>query len=175
METASARPPRRSQVARGLAVALGVTVLGLVLLGLGAAVDARPLAIAHLSHRLGRPVHVDGDLAVRPGLQGLTVRFTRLRVDQAAWAGPGPMVAVDRGVVKLPWTALFGDVKLQDVELDGLRLRLRRDAQGRANWSGAAGGGPAPPAPRGAPGGGVPPAGQRVGCGRTRRRFLPGR
>ena len=74
-------------------------------------------------------------MAFRPGLYGLTIRFTRLHVDQAAWAGPGPVVSVGQGMVELPWTALLGDVRLRQVQLDGLKLVLRRDARGRVNWS----------------------------------------
>ena len=120
---------------RGLAVVVGVAILGLALLGLGAVLGARSFAVAQLSHRIGRPAHVDGEMTFRPGLHGLTVRFTRLHVEQAAWAGTGPVVFVDQGVMKLPWTALFGDVRLQEVQLDGLKLVLRRDAKGRVNWS----------------------------------------
>ena len=118
-----------------MALVAGVAVLGLTLLGLGAALGARSFAIAQLSHRIGRPVHVDGEMTFRPGLQGLTVRFERLHVDQAAWAGPGPVLSIRQGVVELPWTALLGDVRLREVQLSGLRLVLHRDARGRVNWS----------------------------------------
>ena len=126
---------RRSWALRGLATAAAVTLIGLAVLGLAVATGARSFALSELSHRIGRPVHVDGEMAFRPGLRDLTVRFTRLHVDQAAWAGPGAMVSVDQGVVELPWTALLGDVRLQDLQLDGLKLVLRRDAQAHVNWS----------------------------------------
>ena len=58
---------------------------------------------------------MDGELSFRPSPSGLTVRFSRLRVDQASSAGPGAMVWVDEGLVSLPWTALLGDVRLRDV------------------------------------------------------------
>ncbi len=125
-----------------------VAVLLILVVGvLAAAIEARPVALAMVSRRIGRPVRVDGPLSIRPGLSGLTVRFTRLHVDQPAWAGGGAMVWIDQGVVVLPWTVLVGDGRIRDLELGGLRLVLRRDAGGRANWADA-GSGKAPRPPR---------------------------
>ena len=111
--------------------------LGLCLAGLVAALvsEARPFVLASLSRRLGRPVHVEGELSLHPRLTSLTVRFTRLHVDSAAWARPTALVRVDRGAVTLPWSALLGDVRLEDVDLDGVRIALERDARGRVSWS----------------------------------------
>ncbi len=135
LATAVEQRTRGTQIARGLAIAAAVLGLGLAVLVMDVALRARPFAIGQLSHRIGRPVHVDGELSLHPMLGGFTVRFSRLHVDQAGWAGPGAMLWVDRGVVTLPWTSVLGDVRLQDVELDGLRLDLRRDLRGRPNWS----------------------------------------
>ncbi|WP_174299537.1 AsmA-like C-terminal region-containing protein [Caulobacter sp. S45] len=126
---------RRPGLAWSLAGGVGILLVGLAIVGLGAGVRTRSFTLAALSHRLGRTVHVDGELSLHPHLTSFTVRFTRLHVDQPAWATPGAMVWVDRGTVTLPWTSLLGDVRLQDVQLDGLRLDLRHDSQGRPNWS----------------------------------------
>ena len=119
-------------MAAWIAVGVGVAVLGLAAAG-----GARGWATAALSRRIGRPVHVDGQFSLTPGWGGLTLGFTHLRVDQPSWAGPGSMIAVDRGLARLPWTVLIGDARVQDVELDGVQLTLRRTADGRADWKSA--------------------------------------
>ena len=129
--TSRARGPR---IAYFVAVAVAALALGLMALAVGAATHARSFVLAELSRRIGRPVHVDGELSAHAALDGLTLRFAGLHVDQAAWAGPGAVLKVQRGVVVLPWTAFLGDVRVQDLQLDGLTLDLRRDLQGRANW-----------------------------------------
>ena len=139
MRTGSKAPGRKALAALAAA--------GLCAAVLTATLGARPFALASVSRRVGRPVRVDGGLTLRPSLSGLTVRFTRLHVDQPAWAGPGAMVWVDRGLVRLPWSVLVGDGRIRDLELDGLRLALRRDADGRADWANAATGKP-PQTPR---------------------------
>ena len=135
MKTAAASLMGRGRIARALAIGVGVLVLGLATLGVGLATHVRPFVIAELSRRAGRPVRVDGDLSFHPTPTAFTIRFTRLHVDQAAWAGPGPMLQVERGAVTLPWTALLGSMRIGDLQVDGLHLVLRRDARGRSNWS----------------------------------------
>ncbi len=132
---ASVRGRRGARISRRLAVTLGILVLGVGILGVDVAERARPLAIAQLSSRIGQPLHVDGELSLHPALDGFTVRFSGLHVDQAAWAGRGDLLRVDKGSFTLPWTGLLGGVRLQDLQLDGLRLNLRRDSHGRPNWS----------------------------------------
>ena len=134
MGTASASRARGPRVAHAAAIAVAALALGLAALTVGVATHARSFALAELSRRIGRPVHVDGEFSARPALDSLTIRFAGLHVDQAAWAGPGAVLKVQRGVVVLPWTALLGDVRVQDLQLDGLTLDLRRDLQGRVNW-----------------------------------------
>ncbi len=131
----------RGAVSRAFAIlaivaGIGLALLALLAAGFVAAGGARAYAIRNVSRRVGHPVHVDGVLSFSPGLTGLTVRFSRLRVDQPAWAGPGAMIQVNQGLIKLPWTVLLGDGRLEDLQLDGLALSLKRDAQGRANWTG---------------------------------------
>ncbi len=147
MQTSVASLLGKRRSARTLAIGAGILALGLAALGVGVASHARPVVIAELSRRVGRPVHVDGDLSFHPMLGAFTVRFTRLHVDQAAWAGPAPMLSVDTGLVTLPWTALLGSVRVRDLQVNGLHLMLRRDAEGRANWSDGKDG-PAPHLPR---------------------------
>ncbi len=131
---------------RAKVLAAAVAILAVLGVIVAAAVgDARNWAIAVASHRLGRPVHVDGDLSLRAGLAGPVVRFTDLHVDQPAWAGPGRMASVARGRIDLPWSVLLGDGRLRAVALDGVRLSLRRDAQGRVDWTGNGAGAPLRP------------------------------
>ena len=139
---------RDRPAAKRLAILVCASVGLLALAGWGAGELGllRRWQLAAVSHRLGRPVYVDGELTLTPGLHGLTVRFTRLHVDQPAWAGPGHLLWIDRGLVRLPWSVLVGDSRLDDVELDGLQLALRRSASGRSNWSGPRGAAPSAPA-----------------------------
>ncbi len=135
METASETRTRGTPVTRSLAIVAAVLLLALAGFGVAVATHARAFALAQLSRRIGRPVHVDGELSIHPDLSGFTVRFGGLHADQAGWAGPGSVLKVERGVAALPWTALLGDVRLRSLELEGLQLDLRRDGAGRENWS----------------------------------------
>ena len=153
MQSSSVTPVGRRSLSRKgpdaktwSALALAAALL-LIVAGWSAASAGwlRRWPIQAASKRLGRPVHVDGELSVTPGLGGLTVRFTRLHVDQPAWAGPGHMLWIDRGLVRLPWSVLVGSGRLEDVELDGLQLALRRNASGQSNWSAPDGGPPHAP------------------------------
>ncbi len=93
-------------------------------------------AQAYASARLHRPVRFDGGLRVRVIGGGLEARFARLHVGRPRWAGPGDTLVAARGRVRLPWTSLLGGPPAADlVEVDGLDLRLRRDAAGRADWN----------------------------------------
>ena len=114
---------------------LAVAIVGILLIVAAVASGhARGWAVAFASRRLGRPVHVQGALSIRAGLAGPTISFTDLSIDEPAWAGPGRMASVARGRIDLPWSVLVGDSRVRAVALDGVRLALRRDAQGRTNW-----------------------------------------
>ena len=76
-----------------------------------------------------------------------TLRISGLRIAQPAWAGSGSMAQIDRATVRVPVVPLlFGHVHVHALAVDGLRLDLRRDADGRENWAGEkrGGGGEAP-------------------------------
>ncbi len=85
--------------------------------------------------RLHRPVQITGDLEVHPW--SLTPRATvnGLVIGNPAWAGREPMTEIPRLTVSVQLLRLLrAQVVLPLVEADRPRVRLVRDAQGRANW-----------------------------------------
>jgi len=89
----------------------------------------------YASARLGRPVHIDGNLDVH--LFSLTPRVSAsgLRIDNPGWAG-SPHAA---NVANLTFTfrlipAIFGDTILPLVRFDRPDIVIVRQADGRTNW-----------------------------------------
>ncbi len=88
-----------------------------------------------LSETLGRKVTVAGplELAFIPA-PGLSVGGVALA--NAPWGSEPEMVRVARLVVHLDTEALLtGHIRIGDVELDGARILLERNASGLANWA----------------------------------------
>lgn len=90
----------------------------------------------YASDATGREVRIDGDLKVHLLTWTPTVSVAGLKVGQPAWVGAGQMATVDKLVVQTRWKSLLqGRVVLPLLELDHPVLDLRRDAEGRNNWS----------------------------------------
>jgi uncharacterized protein involved in outer membrane biogenesis len=95
------------------------------------------------SQHFGRPVRIGSmaridTIGFRP-----MIAIRDIRVAQADWVGPGDMARIDAVTFRLPvWPLLTGHFQPRDVTLDGLRLALARDRNGRTNWEkpGAKGG-----------------------------------
>jgi AsmA family protein len=87
------------------------------------------------SARLGRAVHIDGDLHVRIWTLTPHVEASGVRVANADWAGGGDMATLGRLVFEVKLLPLFGGhtvVPLIDIE--NANIQLVRDKDGRANW-----------------------------------------
>ncbi|HEX3673209.1 MAG TPA: AsmA family protein [Rhizomicrobium sp.] len=87
------------------------------------------------SARLGRDVHIDGDLHVHIWTLTPRVEVNGLRVANADWAGGGDMATLGRLVFEVKLLPLLGGhtvVPLIDVE--NANIQLVRDRHGRANW-----------------------------------------
>ncbi|MHB8283705.1 MAG: AsmA family protein [Caulobacteraceae bacterium] len=129
-------PTARPRWGRRLAVALAVVLIGMISLAWTASQGAliRGPLEAYVSQKLHRAVRVD-TLALHPGWAATEADFTHLRIAQPAWAGPGDMLDVPRGRVRIAWRALFGgSFNMPLLEVDQPTLHLRRAADGRANW-----------------------------------------
>jgi len=88
------------------------------------------------SDATGRSIHIDGDLKVRLLRAEPEVYIGGLRIGQPAWAGAGDMAAVEALSVRTRWTSLLsGRPALALIDLVHPALELRRDAEGRVNWS----------------------------------------
>jgi len=113
--------------------AMALVLIGLMLaVGQGALIRG-PLE-AYVSHKLHRAVRVD-TLKIHLAWRAPEAEFTHLRIAQAAWSGPGDMLDVPHGRVKIAWPAFFGGAfTMPLLEVDRPVLHLRRAADGRANW-----------------------------------------
>ncbi len=88
------------------------------------------------SAQLQRTVSIDGDLDVHPWSLKPRAEAAKIRIGQPAWAGPGPMVTVDRLAVQIEILPLFRrKVVLPLLQIDSPNVDLRRELSGRANWT----------------------------------------
>jgi uncharacterized protein involved in outer membrane biogenesis len=95
---------------------------------------------AYASKRAGRPVRVAGnfELYLAPGIR---FRADALTVGNPEWAEQAPFFSARRIALDAPLLkALFGQLTIADLTLDGGRLALQRRADGSNNWT--FGGGP---------------------------------
>jgi uncharacterized protein involved in outer membrane biogenesis len=89
---------------------------------------------AYVSQRLHRQVRVDR-LSLHWSWTAPEADFTDLRIAEPAWAGPGDMLVVPQGRARIAWSALLGGAfNMPLLEVDQPLLRLKRTADGRANW-----------------------------------------
>jgi AsmA protein len=101
----------------------------------------KPRIVAALSQATGRPVALPGDLELA-WYPWLALRTGEGSVGNAPPFTAPPLMAWREarfGARLLP--LLRGELVLDRVRLDGLDLRLQRDAAGRANWEGLGAGG----------------------------------
>jgi uncharacterized protein involved in outer membrane biogenesis len=105
-----------------------------------------PLAGA-ISARIHRPVKITGDLDVKLRSWAPTATLNGLVIGNPAWARPKPFATLTRLTVQIKILPLIfgGKMIIPFLEADQPQLTLRRDAQGRTNWSFPGGGGGAPP------------------------------
>ena len=132
-----------------------VFILGALALIAGAGLLLMPTdRIAEVAERrfeaaTGRALDLSG--GVSPTLWPVVgVRTGTVTISDAPWAGAGPMVAAEALTIGLkPGPLIRGEIAIQELRLTAPRIRLRREADGRANWNLA--GEAAPAAPPAAP------------------------
>ncbi len=131
---------RLSPEQRGLAWMGGVLVALIAVLVLALALFDWNLLrgpLARLaSQATGRNVRIDGDLKVHLLTADPRVSVGGLKISQPAWAGKGDMATVDTLTAETHWMSLLrGRPVLPLLELVHPSLDLRRDTEGRTNWS----------------------------------------
>ena len=86
----------------------------------------------------GRQITIDGDLSVQPWSLKPTATINGLKIGNPAWMHGGLLAEIPALTVQirlLPLLRRQADIVLLDLRRP--RVWLRRDAQGRSNWSGA--------------------------------------
>ena len=125
-------------MAARIAVIVGAVALLLIVVAAAfpLGVLRKPLERA-LSRSLDRPVSIGSLSRLDSFSLEPVIRLSDVRVAQPGWAGPGEMARI--ATVRLRFSAaslLRGKFVPIDLDIDGLRLALVRDASGRANWQG---------------------------------------
>ncbi len=133
----TARPPRWRWLLPRIAVAFAAS-LAILLLALGAFPVAlmRGLVENRLSSALKTQVQVGS--ITRDSLFSYTpiVSVRDVRIAQPTWAGTGDFVRVGSARVRVPvFALLFGTFRPDRLAVDGARIVLVRDANGRGNWN----------------------------------------
>ena len=92
------------------------------------------IAEAKFKENTGRELRLMGE--VKPQLfPRLGVALGEIEIANADWAGSEPMVEASRLEVGVGFSALFsGDIVVETFTIENPVIRLRRDAEGRANW-----------------------------------------
>ena len=96
----------------------------------------------YASHRLGRPVRIEGTLGVDLFRRQPHVSVGNLFIGNPSWAAQPQAMRIERADVEFRlWPALFGHLVLPLVALERPDIRVQRAEDGRSNWDGGGGGG----------------------------------
>src|SRR5918996_3838472 len=120
-----------------------ILVLFLALMAAGAAYliwifdpnDYKPKLTALVERHIGRRLHIDGEihLVLFPDLG---IKTGRIWLDDVAGFGKGPFAELQSVAVRVKMTPLLsGQVVIERISLDGLRLHLIKDKNGKTNWA----------------------------------------
>ncbi|MCA1851355.1 MAG: AsmA family protein, partial [Beggiatoa sp.] len=94
----------------------------------------KPLITARVASSSGRQLEIGGDLNVRKSLIP-TVETSGIRLQNANWAKDPAFVAIGKLRFRVKLLELFrGRVVMPYLEIEGLRVNLEKDEEGRANW-----------------------------------------
>jgi AsmA protein len=128
------------KAAKVFGIAAGAVVAAILLIGLLVSVffdpnDYRGEIADQVRQKTGRTLEIDGDLKL--GIfPWLAVDMGSARLSEAPGFGDQPFLEIQAaraGIRLMP--LLRKEIKISELRLDGLRLRLLKDASGRANWS----------------------------------------
>ena len=121
---------------------IGLLVAGVVLLGTAAVVllwvvdpnEYKPWIERAVEEATGRRLQIEGDLALTV-FPWLGVQVAGVSLANAPGFGPAPMVEVGTAKVRVALVPLFkGELRADELLLEGARIHLARDAQGHTNW-----------------------------------------
>lgn len=88
----------------------------------------------YLSDTAGYPVRLEGELKIRPGGMN-TVTARNVHVSAPDWSRDPVLLAIGHLELKLATAALFSDIiVIESLSVDGLKLNLETDTEGRGNW-----------------------------------------
>ncbi len=94
----------------------------------------KPQLAALVSGRTGRALAIDGALALVPSLVP-TLAAERVRLANAPWGSAADMLSVGRVEARVALLPLLqGQLRIERIALEGVRLFLEVDDQGRGNW-----------------------------------------
>ncbi|NJO12631.1 MAG: AsmA family protein [Gammaproteobacteria bacterium] len=101
--------------------------------------------------RTGRDLKLEGELRLSV-FPWLAIETGRAELGNAAGFGPGPFLTLERADVGVRlFPLLRGDMQVRRLELDGLKVSLVKDADGKSNWADLAESDPQAPAGEPAP------------------------
>lgn len=90
---------------------------------------------AQIERQIGREVNISGDIGLSV-FPWLGLELGRVEVANAKGFGDKPMAAMNAAQISVKMLPLLSrDIEVGTVSLDGLRLRLARNADGRSNWA----------------------------------------
>lgn len=119
-------------VAGGLVALLAILLIVLAAFPWG---SFRAQVEQRLSKQLDRPVTIAGLERADSFSFTPTVVVRDVTIPQPAWSPGEPLARVATARIAFSvWPLLFGDFKPSAIAIDGMRLNLVRDAQGRENW-----------------------------------------
>ncbi|WP_348764842.1 AsmA family protein [uncultured Salinisphaera sp.] len=97
--------------------------------------DYKPQINAAIERQIGREVNISGDIGLSV-FPWLGLELGRVEVANAEGFGDKPMAEMNSAEVSVKLLPLIQrDIEVGTVTLNGLRLRLARNADGRSNWA----------------------------------------
>lgn len=117
---------------RFFAFVLLLTVLAIAALFVIPTDRIADLAADRFQAATGRSLDMDGD--IRPSLWPvLGLKTGAIRIENAQWAGPAPMIEAQGLSIGVDPASLFGTLKITSIEIDTPTIRLSTDENGRSN------------------------------------------
>ena len=116
--------------------ALSVTV-AIALLAAALAIaehHMRGFVLRTLSARMGREVGVEGTFEAHLLTTRPMITATQVVIANPQWVPAGTLASIGRVSVTLGWRLETSPLEIRRLELEGMRLRLVRDAGDHANW-----------------------------------------
>ena len=97
--------------------------------------DYKPQINAAIERQIGREVNISGDIGLSV-FPWLGLELGRVEVANAQGFGDKPMAEMNSAEISVKLLPLIArDIEVGTVSLNGLRLRLARNADGRSNWA----------------------------------------